>query len=582
LTQSSKSHFPLPLVIAVTGHRDLVSGELGVIRERVRSLFLELQARYPENPLTIVSPLAEGADTLVAEIAIEMSLELVVPLPKPRQAYLQDFRTPESRQKFQLLCEQAQHVFELQQSIPPAPSDWDAAAWNNDYPYAQLGVFLCAHCHILLALWDGKPSAHLGGTAQVVKFHRDEVMPGFTPEDLATSQVLVDDESDLVFHIVCSRDRAGFEPHPDYTPLDWYWYTKDEHEPRSKELPAHHALILQRGAQFSADAARYSSRIEAEKCSLLQGSENIELPEGIERIDRFFCIADWLAIHYQKMTLLTLRVTHILAFLMGLMFILYSDLETWRSYLVAFLVFFAGAMGMQFLAKRGAWQRKYLDYRAVAEGLRIQFYWAAAGVSGEKEWRYSHDGYLQSQDAEFGWIRNVMRAAGIRCDVRSYQDSIGLSFALTEWIGGEGEGQLGYFKRKAHDRGNRHKLTGRLGSLSLATSVLIVLIFVLFGSLLSENTSNWLTLIMGSTLLLYGVREGYAFATAEKELIKQYEYMLRIYRSADRRMAEAEGNTEKRKILMALGQSALNEHADWILMHRERSLDEAEIWMVGS
>ena len=90
-------------------------------------------------------------------------------------------------------------------------------------------------------------------------------------------------------------------------------------------------------------------------------------------------------------------------------------------------------------------------------------------------------------------------------------------------------------------------MTERIGSLSLASSVLIVLVFVLFGSLLSENASNLLTLLMGSTLLLYAVREGYAYATAEKELIKQYEYMLRIYRNADRRLTEALDNTESEK-----------------------------------
>jgi len=40
---------------------------------------------------------------------------------------------------------------------------------ERSHQYAQLGVFLCAHCHILLALWDGKPGTEFGGTGQVVK-----------------------------------------------------------------------------------------------------------------------------------------------------------------------------------------------------------------------------------------------------------------------------------------------------------------------------------------------------------------------------------------------------------------------------
>ena len=58
--------------------------------------------------------------------------------------------------------------------------------------------------------------------------------------------------------------------------------------------------------------------------------------------------------------------------------------------------------------------------------------------------------------------------------------------------------------------------------------------------------------------------------------------MLSIYSNAQRRLAEAGDDAEKRQILLALGQSALNEHADWLLMHRERSLDEGEIWRMGS
>ncbi len=87
---------------------------------------------------------------------------------------------------------------------------------------------------------------------------------------------------------------------------------------------------------------------------------------------------------------------------------------------------------------------------------------------------------------------------------------------------------------------------------------------------------------MGTTLLLYAIREGYSNATAVKELIKQYEFMLRIFDNAHRRLKETDDNFERKKILIALGQSALEEHADWILMHHERSLDQSEIWRMGN
>ena len=75
------------------------------------------------------------------------------------------------------------------------------------------------------------------------------------------------------------------------------------------------------------------------------------------------------------------------------------------------------AVGINALAVRGAWHRKYLDYRTLAEGLRVQFYWAAAGVTSGNVTKFAHDNFLQMQDTELGWIRNVMRVAGTECDI---------------------------------------------------------------------------------------------------------------------------------------------------------------------
>jgi len=580
--KSPQQESALPLIVAVTGHRDLLDSEIGAIRARVKSFLEELRDRYPANRLIVMSPLAEGADSLVADVAIELKIGLVVPLPKSREAYLRDFRSETAKQTFATGCAYAEEVFELPTDNPPAPEGIDQSLWESDYPYARLGAYLSAHCHILIAIWDGKPSHHLGGTAQVVRFHHDDVMPGITLKTTVSQQMLVDDESDLIFHIVCSRDREESAPHHDYEALDWFWYTKNEKCPRSKDLPAQPELIFRRSSEFSEDAKKFAARIKAEKYSLLENSTLTELPEGIENIDRMFCIADCLAIYYQRKTILTLRATHVLAFLMGLMFILYSDLESWRYFLLAFLGFFGAAWATQVFANRGSWQRKYLDYRSLAEGLRVQFYWAVAGVRDDNKWKFPHDSFLQSQDPEFGWIRNVMRVAGYRSDAVDQQNNLGLKFAQQQWVGDDAEGQLGYFQKKAQDRIKRSKLTNGLGRLSLIVGVSIVLVFVLIGPSLSDGVSNILTVIMGTTLLLYAVREGYAYATAEKELIKQYQYMLGIYYNAQRRLAEAADDAEKRQVLLALGQSALNEHADWILMHRERSMDEGEIWHLGS
>ena len=219
----------IPLVIAVTGHRDLVPEEVPGIRIRVRSLLSELRTAYPDRRLRVMSPLAEGADRLVAEEALSLGVELIVPLPMPRESYLLDFESEQSVHEFDALCDQANEILQLPLARKNKIDDIAEYGDARNLQYAQLGVFLCAHCHILLALWDGKLTGDLGGTGQVVRFHHDDIMPGYSERSTASQQMLVDDESDLVYHIVCSRDRPGGEPQPGLLSR-WttWWFTKDE------------------------------------------------------------------------------------------------------------------------------------------------------------------------------------------------------------------------------------------------------------------------------------------------------------------------------------------------------------------
>ena len=213
--------------------------------------------------------------------------------------------------------------------------------------------------------------------------------------------------------------------------------------------------------------------------------------------------------------------------------------------------------------------------------MRVQFYWAAAGVNSENISKFAHDNFLQTQDPELGWIRNVMRVAGMRCDAHPVRSSEGLQFAVREWIGDSDSGQLGYFRKKALERARKNATTEWLTKLSLLASIIIILSMVVGGSFMPDELSEGLKNAMGGLLLLFGVRQAYAHTTAEKELIKQYEFMLRIFENARRRLDHAEDTAEQRQILRALGGSALDEHAQWILMHRERSPEQGDIWLMG-
>ncbi|HSG97547.1 MAG TPA: hypothetical protein VLA11_06115 [Woeseiaceae bacterium] len=572
--------YRFPMVIGVTGHRDLRKDEIPGIRSRVRDLFLDLKERFPSRKLRLLSPLAEGADRLVANVAVELGIELSVVMPMPYGVYQADFSSEESAAEFDMLYAQAHDIYELPIARNGTLESISQPGRARDLQYAQMGVFLSAHCHILLALWDGKISGQLGGTAQVVRFHHDDIMPGYTTRNVGTQQMLIDDESDLIYHIVCSREGPEGAPVKGFEPLECWWFTKDRHKPRQRDLPQQHQLIFSRSSEFSDDAIRFRARIETESYALLEEEDAARLPRGVANINHVFCMADWLAIHYQKLTLRMLKITHVLTFLMGFMFILFSDLRTQEIYMVGFLAFFALSAGAHVLAKRKGWQRKYLDYRTLAEGLRVQFYLSAAGITGDNESKFTHDNFLQTQDPELGWIRNVMRVAGTRCDVDRIVSQAGLAFALKMWIGDNETGQLGYYRRKAAQWIKRNRNTERLSALALAASIIVILL-IIFGGTFGETYIDVLFVLMGSILLAYGVRQGYAQSTAEKELIKQYEFMLRVFHNSKRRLDGAEDDDERHQILRALGGSCLDEHAEWILMHRDRSIDQSDIWRLS-
>ncbi len=571
--------YAVPLVVAVTGHRDLKLTEVPGIQGRVRACLLGLRNDYPGRLVAVMSALADGADRLVAQLALELGMPLTVVLPMPRVLYAADFSS-ESLAEFDRLCSAAADVFEL-----PLAAGTTAASVVEPGPravqYAAVGVFLCAHCHVLLALWDGKDNGQLGGTGQVVRFHHHDVMPDYAPPTSVSLLSLTDDESDLVYHIVCSRDRPGGEPAPDLSPLQAFWFTKDTDNPRTDAMPARHRRVLAHANEFSREAQAFAERIDVERSSLLAAATPSEATPGLGDIDQAFGAADWLAIRYQQRVRRVLKAGHVCAFLAAAGYLTYNDLVTTPKTIAAILLLMLVAVGVNLAAVRGAWHRKYLDYRTLAEGLRVQFYWAAAGVTSGNITKFAHDNCLQMRDVELGWIRNVMRVAGTECDIAPNLAPAGLAFARREWIGDPEHGQLGYYRRRSLQRAKETALTRHISRLGVAITLIALVALLFIGPWLPMPWRTPIVVSMGLTLLLVGVRRSYAQSTAESELIRQYEFMHRIFRNARRRLNEADTDAERRRILKLLGDSALEEHAEWILIQRERAIEEEDGLRLG-
>ena len=122
-----------------------------------------------------------------------------------------------------------------------------------------------------------------------------------------------------------------------------------------------------------------------------------------------------------------------------------------------------------------------------------------------------------------------------------------------------------------------HIRTQALGKACLWTGIGISLLLALFHGVLAVSVSNVLVTLMGALSLVAAVREGYAYRKADKELVKQYRFMYRIYSNARNALEAAVSTQERREILRVLGEAALAEQAEWALMHRDRPIEHGRL-----
>lgn len=572
------------LCVGLTAHRDLVPSEEPRLRSQVRAFFLQLKARFPDLPLRLISALAEGGDQLAAEEALALGIELMVPLPLPQNEYERDFHDAGSLARFRALLAHARV-----RTLPLAPGNDIAVVRERgearNRQYAQLGMFVSSHCQVLLALWDGRPHDAIGGTAQVVEYHLRNRMRGFSAEEAAPN-LLADDESDLVFHVHCPRrivhapadaaDELGNDSAP-------RWITAEQTSAPRSPMPAHYLHVFGQMQAFNRDLVRHAEAIRREGQSLLDAGTPTPPPATVRELDALFAATDWLAMHHRRRVRLSLLWTHAIAAAMGLAFILYSDVGANRVYVAVFLLLFALGLAIRGIGRHREWQRKYLDYRGLAEGLRVQCYWRLAGVESPPNSSLGYDSFLQKQDVDLSWIRHAMRAGNLLRDEWFEADARWLHWVITRWVGERdpatdaATGQLGYYRTGSLHRERAYRVTSLLGHAALAVGLAGALALLVGGTRMGAALQMQLVVAMGLMPLLAGIRETYSHKKADKELIKQFRFMSRLFDGCRARLDRARDDAESRHLLRALGSACLEEHAEWILLHRERPLEVAAL-----
>jgi hypothetical protein len=125
-----------------------------------------IRAAYHPKRVTLLSPLAEGADRLaVKQWLRHPAVRLIALLPMPADDYMKDFGGQESQREFQDLLQQAEEVI----TLPPCV--------ERDQAYLNAGRYIVEQCDVLLAVWNGKAARGVGGTGDIVQLARERGTP---------------------------------------------------------------------------------------------------------------------------------------------------------------------------------------------------------------------------------------------------------------------------------------------------------------------------------------------------------------------------------------------------------------------
>jgi hypothetical protein len=591
----------------VTGHQDVRPADRAALEERVREALRELADRHPSTRLVLLSPLAEGADRLAARAALDLGIDLVVPLPMPAEAYERTFGNvggpgaEASVAEFRDLLARASRSFVLDDGPGEA-----GGGPRDDLRYARLGAYLCRSCHALIALWDGTPSGPTGGTADVVRYRLEGIPPEYDPGH----SWLEAPETGPVCHVVTPR-AAGPRPPDAFSRVDRF--------PDGLEGQAGARVAWERAGRLidrlNGDALALDDpeAVAASRRGLLPEPEAAGLPPDAAAIRERFAVVDALAARFRGRTLATLGALLALGLVVSILF----QAHIWSrgrpsgaggtgpfrtTYDAVYLGAFACLFAVFHRARRKAEQARHLDYRALAEGLRVQFFWRLAGMPDGVA-----DHYLRKQRGELAWIRSALRAGDILDDAapdRAGPVAPRFDQVLRHWVDEQVlylVGRTGLDGRKQRQLRPVATLLGVLNGSTppgdvvgaaralgndrasrlyrfLADVVLCVALMAFAAARGLARPEHWAVIALGLAVSVLALAGFYARVMAFAEHAKQYGRAGTIFAHARRRLDDllSRGGTdpaEVRSLLRELGREAIAEAGDWLLLHRDRPLE---------
>jgi hypothetical protein len=561
----------VPFVIAATGHRDLRPQDLDSLRHEVEEVLAATRSRMPNTPLVLLTGLAEGADQVVAEVAIKQGIRLVAALPMPLEIYKNTMSEDAQEKLAQLLALSAvQIMLPLEgRTLEELRRSEDERAWC----YEALAVFLARHGQALIALWDGKPSDRRGGTARVVHYVRSGTLSEGVDE--------VESRCGMVYQVVTPRmSSTGPAPRIEIIPLGY--------EPRHRtardgaNAAAEEELGKITFAQVEINFERFNREMPSQSEGL--GTTRPRLIDHSEvtlslfqlRLVRLYEHADAISIRANRERKWFLFLILATAMTGALFYGIHGEIFAQHIWLwFSFPFFVITALVLHWIARGRQVEERYLDARALAEALRVQFFWEVAGLKEPVD-RY----YLMHRRTELDWIRFALKNIwllhqGIDEDTGAEANC---RVVLDKWV----KDQRDWYHEKAAQQSRHVRQRENISRYGLWAAVcwsILVPASILIQKWMGHPIRNErryalfhialaVPALLAAAYRLWIEQAGYA------EQSREYQFMEGQFAI---KAKELEKNLDTpaiaEKLLLELGIEALEENGRWLLLHRERPLE---------
>jgi len=539
---------PYRLRIGVTGHRVLLDeDELAqrvrdVLGSRLVELFDETSARliasarHTPVALSVLTPLAEGADRLLAREVLAMPLGAIeAVLPFPKKQYENDFETPESRREFEQLLSRATRSSVLNRRLGPVDATETDLAEAKRQAYVDVGRYTVDHCDLLIALWDGQPARGEGGTAKVVEYAKEVGRPLVVISTTAPYEVELS-----VGHALSAEAFSRLEAFNSF-PI-----------PEAKQ------------AEYVENA--YRDIFEAHDAPAVCDENKAEIRS---RLLPVYVRASAIAEHSQKAHERAGRLVYgssLLALTSVAVGVLFPDIAPFAFGLEFLLLLLV--LATVFFADRGRVHRQWVENRFLAERIRSAVFFAACGFQPSALRVPAHLGRMRSSGK---WMLAAFDETWDAVRTKRQADATlpGLArFVRERWI----EDQLRYHesKSRAAERVSRRLEVG--GMLIFAVALLAPAAhLILFRPGLGLE-ARWLemSLTLAAIILpaLGATLEGVRSHGEYSRIAKRSENMAEALRELDHRAGQVRDQETLHGLMHEVEELMLVEAADWLALMR--------------